>query len=502
MSIKFPIHAGLPQKKRTACLVLGVFLGGKLSPAAQTLDLATNGALSNIVRRGDMHADIGSHLLLHDIPGCLAQRILLIGCGKKQQLSMADYIDIQKNAYTALQAINVAKATSYLTQLSIKGHDTYDAIRTAIEATHYAHYQYDAFKKPKHPPKLKKLTLTVAERNMRTKAKQVVQQGTIIAEAIAYCRELANAPPNVCTPEYLTQQAKHISKEYEHVQCKILDEAALQQQNMHSLLAVGRGSTLPSYLIELHYHGTKQGVAPIVLVGKGVTFDAGGLSLKPAANMTDMKTDMCGAASVLSALQAIAALQLPLNVIAVVPTVENMPDGNAYRPSDIITTKSGKTVEILNTDAEGRMILCDALTHVEQFNPTAVIDVATLTGSIVVALGREYNGLYGNHMPLVHALLKAGENAHDEAWHMPMHSAYFKQMESHIADLKNAGGAEAGSITAACFLANFATRYHWAHLDIAGTSRSKTKAGVTGRPTALLIQYCIQQAQQMHNEKS
>lgn len=491
--MEFLVKSGQPHKQRTPCLILGVFHGKKLTPAARALDKATKSELSRILRRGDIDGDVGESLLLYNLPGCLADRILLIGCGKERELTAERYIEIQHHLYHALQHRGVVEAVSYLSQLPVKNRDAYWLVRFAIESISHTQYHYTAFKKShSHKTKLKRLLLTVPSRADLPTAEQALQHGRAIAKAIHFCRDLGNTPPNICNPAYLVKQAEALAKHHHSLNCKILDKAALEQENMHSLLAVGRGSKQPSYLIELSYNGGKKNAAPLVLVGKGVTFDTGGLNLKNMQGMATMKTDMCGSATVLAVMQAVAVLRLPLNVVGLVPTVENMPGGNAYRPSDIITTKSGKTVEVLNTDAEGRMILCDALTYAERFKPTAVIDIATLTGAAVMALGHEYSALFGTHSPLVNELLKAGQHAADEAWQLPMAAGHFKQIQSPIADLQNSGGRAAGCITAACFLASFAGKYHWAHLDIAGSARSEH--GVTGRPVSLLVQYLLQQS--------
>ena len=491
--MEFLVKSGHPHKQRTPALVLGLFNGKKLTPAAQEIDKAAKGELSRILRRGDIEGDIGDSLLLYDLPGCLADRVLIIGCGKERELTTTRYIDIQCHLSLVLQKSGIVEAVSYLTQLPVKHRDCYWLIRFAVEAISHAEYQYTEFKKSsRSKPKCKRLILTIPSRAELPQAEKALQQGHAIAEATHFCRDLGNTPPNVCDPGYLVQQALTLTKKFNSLQATILDEAKLEQEAMHSLLAVGRGSAKPSYLIQLSYQGGSKKTSPIVLVGKGVTFDTGGLNLKPYQSMLNMKTDMCGSASVLAVMQAVAQLSLPINVIGLVPTVENMPGSDAYRPSDIITTKSGQTVEVLNTDAEGRMILCDALTYAERFKPSAVIDIATLTGAIIVALGHEYSGLFGNHSPLVNELLKAGQQAQDEAWHLPMGENHYKLLNSNIADVKHIGDGSAASITAACFLSKFTEKYHWAHLDIAGVSRSKN--GVTGRPISLLMQYLFHQA--------
>lgn len=492
--MEFLVKSGLPHKQRTPCIVIGLFQGRKLTMAAQQLDDATQGELTKMLRRGDIDGTPSESLLLYDLPGCLADRVLLMGCGKERDLDTTRYIEIQKNLAKYLKKSGITEAVSYLTQLPVKNRNNAWLIRLAIEAMEAEQYRYTEFKKSDaHQQKCKRLILTIPSRTQLIQAEQAAEQGKAIANAVTLCRHLGNTPANICDTDGLVAQAKALSKQYNSIQIQVLDKAALEKENMHSLLAVGRGSVKPSYLIEMSYQGAKKKTAPTVLIGKGVVFDSGGLCLKPMQGMIPMKFDMCGAATVIAVMQAVATLKLPINVVGLVPTVENMPSGDAYRPSDVITTKSGITVEVLNTDAEGRMILCDALTYAERFNPHAVIDVATLTGAIVVALGNEYAGVFGNHQPLINALIKSGQQAHDEAWAMPIGKLHLKQIESSIADIKNIGGPPAASCTAAAFLSHFAKRYHWAHLDIAGVSHTDKSIGGTGRPVSLLVQYLMTQ---------
>ena len=339
---------------------------------------------------------------------------------------------------------------------------------------------------------MRKIILSVPTRRALPIGDKAVAEGQAIANGVKLTKDLANLPGNICTPTFLAKQAKELQKVHKSIKIKVLDEAEMEQLGMGALLAVSRGSHEPAKLITLEYRGTSKDTKPVVLVGKGVTFDSGGISIKPAAQMDEMKFDMCGAASVLGTLATTAELNLPINVVGVIPATENMPNGNATKPGDIVTSLSGQTIEILNTDAEGRLILCDALTYCERFNPDVVIDIATLTGACVIALGKYATGLLSNHSPLANDLLNAGRTSNDRAWQLPLWEDYHQQLDSPFADMANVGGREAGTITAASFLSRFTKQFHWSHLDIAGTAWTGGKEkGATGRPVPLLAQYLL-----------
>ena len=321
-----------------------------------------------------------------------------------------------------------------------------------------------------------------------------MQQGVAIGEAMNLAKDLGNLAPNICTPTYLAEQATRIAKTYK-LKATVLEEKDMEKLGMGALLAVARGSSQPAKLIVLEYWGRSKKEKPVVLVGKGITFDSGGISLKPASEMDEMKYDMCGAASVLGTITAIAKIRLPLNVVGIIPTTENMPDGNASKPADVVTSMSGQTIEILNTDAEGRLILCDALTYAERYEPDTVIDIATLTGACVIALGHVASGLLTPDDDLAEEVLRASGQAADPAWRLPLWDDYQEQLKSNFADMANIGGRPAGTITAACFLSRFTRKYRWAHLDIAGTAwKSGKEKGATGRPVPLLTQFLIERA--------
>ena len=494
--MEFSIKSGSPEKQRSACVVAGVFESRKLTLPAELLDKAADGYISEIVRRGDMEGKAGSTLLLHKVPGTLCERVLLVGLGKEKDFREKEFCNAVRTAVKTLNETGAFDASIFLTELAVKKRSVAWRVRqTAIIALD-ATYKFDQFKSKKDEVRrpLRKLTLGVERRNELTLSEEALNQGIAIAEGMALAKTLGNLPPNVCHPTYLAEQALAMAKEFT-LGCEILDTAEMDKLGMHSLLSVARGAHQPPKLIVLSYKGAKTSEKPVVLVGKGVTFDTGGISLKPAAEMDEMKYDMCGAAGVLGTMQAVARMQLPINLTVIVPATENMPGGNATRPGDIVTSMSGQTIEILNTDAEGRLILCDALTYAERFEPETVIDVATLTGACVVALGGVASGLFSNKDSLARDLLDAGDEAHDRAWHMPLWDDYQELLKSPFADMANIGGRWGGAITAACFLSRFTKKYDWAHLDIAGTAwKSGADKGATGRPVPLLTHYLMQRA--------
>ncbi len=498
--MEFTVKSGSPEKQRTACVVVGVYEPRRLTPSAQRLDELTDGYISSLIRRGDLEGKPGQTLLLHSIDNTLCDRILLVGCGRERDLSFTQYRKIISHAVNKLNDTGSMEAVFYLTELPVKGCNSSQRIRHTIEAAQDSLYRFDQLKSRKDATRrpLRKIVLTVQNRRELTDGEQAVREGVAITQGIKLARDLGNMPGNICTPSYLADRAISLSKIYSNLSCEILEEAELEEMGMGAFMSVARGSSQPAKLIVMNYLNGDPQVEPVCLVGKGVTFDSGGISLKPGAAMDEMKYDMCGAASVLGTINAVAELQLQTNVVVIIPTTENMPDGKASRPGDIVTSLSGKTVEILNTDAEGRLILCDALTYSKKFNPGVVIDVATLTGACVIALGKQAAGLFSNHSPLSHDLINAGKSSGDRVWEMPLFEEYHEQLESNFADLANIGGREAGAITAASFLAEFCKKYQWAHLDIAGVAwKSGNEKAATGRPVSLLTQYIIDR----YNEK-
>jgi leucyl aminopeptidase len=490
--MNFTIKCGNPEKQRTACVVVGIFESHRLSSAATAIDKVSKKYLSNILKHGDMDGKIGQSLLLHNVPGTSSSRLLLVGCGKEKKLDGSHYRHIIANAIGKLKLTGATEAVSYLSELSVKDKDEYWKLRQFVEISQSVTYEFRQLKsKDKQSKnKLKKLVLTVSDRKDVTTGERAIKDGTAIANGVALARDLANLPPNICTPTYLAEQAKKLGKSQKSVKVTVLNEAAMEKLGMGSLLSVSQGSRQPAKLISMEYKGAKKDEKPFVLVGKGVTFDTGGISIKPSAAMDEMKYDMCGAASVFGAITAVSEMELPINVVGVVPTVENMPGGEATRPGDIYTSMSGQTIEVLNTDAEGRLILCDALTYSEKFKPATVIDIATLTGACIIALGKHASGLLSNNDALARDILDAGESTGDRAWQLPLWEEYQSQINSPFADIANVGGREAGTITAACFLSRFTKKFKWAHLDIAGTAwLSGKNKGATGRP--VLVQYLI-----------
>ena len=494
--MEFSIKSGAPEKQRSACVVVGVFESRKLSAAAESIDRAAQGHLAEIVRRGDMEGKLGSTLLLHNVPQILGDRVLLVGLGREREFRDKEYRDACRAAVRTLNDTGAMEAVLYLTELPVRRRSLSWRISQAVIVAAETLYRFDQLKS-KHDEvrrPLRRLTLTVGRRAELAEAETSMRQAEAIAEGMRLAKDLGNLAPNVCTPSYLAEQARGIAEAHA-MKCEVLEASDMEQLGMGALLAVARGTVQPPKLIALTYQGADAEAAPIVLVGKGITFDTGGISLKPSAEMDEMKFDMCGAASVLGTLLAVAQMRLPLNVVGVIPSTENMPGGRATKPGDVVKTLSGQTVEILNTDAEGRLILCDALTWCERLKPAAVIDIATLTGACVIALGHVAAGLFANDDALAREVLAAGDAAYDRAWHMPLWDDYQEQLRSNFADMANIGGRPAGSITAACFLSRFARNFRWAHLDIAGVAwKSGREKGSTGRPVPLLAQFLIERA--------
>ncbi len=495
--MEFSIKSGSPEKQRTGCVVVGVFEGRKLSASAQAIDKAAKGFLTEVLRRGDHEGKAGTSLLLHCLTGLPSDRVLLVGLGKERELGESGYRKAIDTAIKALRSTGAGEATFFLTEVALRRRDVAFRIEQAVLGIMEGLYRFDRMKSkpPEAKRSLRKVVLSVPRRSDIAPGEAAVRRALAIAEGVHLARDLGNLPANVCTPSYLAEQAHEIAGKH-GLHCEVLEQKDLEKLGMGSFLAVARGSRQPPKLIILEHRGAKKKDAPpVVLVGKGVTFDTGGISLKPAPEMDEMKFDMCGAASVLGTMKAAALMKLPLNVVGIVPATENMPGGNAVKPGDIVTTMSGKTVEILNTDAEGRLILCDALTYAERYKPAAVVDIATLTGAMVISLGHIATGLFANADSLARELLHAGEASWDRAWHLPLWDDYQEGLKSNFADIPNIGSRAGGAITAACFLERFTKAYPWAHLDIAGTAwKSGSDKGATGRPVALLANFLAKRA--------
>jgi len=493
MTLQFSLGTAAPETVDTACVLVGVYEHGMLTSAAAQLDSAAGGLIKRQVESGDISGKAGSSTLLFAPAGITAKRVLVVGLGTQKSFDAARFQKVSIEAARALGRLPVADAVSYLTEVDVPGRDSAWRVRIAALASDYAAYRYTATFKPRDKSKQPELAaLTFAG---GADAQAGLDQAVAIAEGVRFAREMANLPPNICNPAYIAAQAQAFADAQDKVSCSVLDEVAMEKLGFGSLLAVARGSINKPRLIALEYKGGNDGDKPYAFVGKGVTFDSGGISLKPGAGMEEMKFDMGGAAGVLGAFVAAVKMGLKLNLVCVVPSVENMPDGDSYRPSDVLTSLSGLTIEVLNTDAEGRLILCDALTWTAHtFQPRALIDAATLTGACVIALGKHATALMSKHDDLAAELLAAGEETLDRAWRLPLWDDYQAQLESGFADVANIGGKSAGAITAGCFLSRFTEGQRWAHLDIAGTAWDEGRKGLaTGRPVALLAQWLINQ---------
>ena len=475
----------------TDCVVVGVYKNSQLSAAATQLDRASHGAIQNHLTLGDFTGEKKRTSMLYNLTGVTPKRVLLVGMGEKDKLTLETLAQLTQTAEGVLKTANVGHVSSFLTD-ELSAELITPAIRQTVMAVTEALYTFNTYKsKPEDIPVPNLSAWTIAH-TIAGDFSPALKQGIAIADGMTVCRDLANSPGNVCTPTHLANVATELANASDKVDCHILEESDMEELGMGSFLSVSKGSDEAGKMIILHYHGGKEGEAPLVLVGKGITFDTGGISLKPGLAMDEMKFDMGGAASVLGTLTACVGMHLPLNVVGVIAAAENMPSGRASKPGDIVTSMSGKTIEILNTDAEGRLVLCDALTYVERFKPAAVIDIATLTGACITALGHHTSGLLANNDALAEEVLKAGKEACDEAWRLPMGEKYQEQLKSNFADMANIGGPPAGTITAACFLSRFSETYPWAHLDIAGTAwRSGAAKGATARPVPLLTQFLL-----------
>jgi len=490
MDIK--VTTRLPSATENTCQVVFLFSDGRLSGAARKIDAESHGLIKSLLQSGDYTAAVGQVYLFHHIAASPAGRVLLVGLGNRKHVDARTWRNASLAAAKTLSTVNAVVAiTDCLTSVKI---DILSPAEMAeqwvcdlVSATHV--FDLHPGIKDRSHPVLSRCLISI-EKKSHEAVNQAARRGLATGNGIALARDLGNLAPNYCTPDYLSKRAIAMAESCEQLTTTIVEEAEMEELGMGAMLAVSQGSRQPAQLIVMNYQGKSRAGSPIALVGKGVTFDTGGISIKPSESMDEMKYDMCGAAGVFGAMQAITELKLELNVIGIVAAAENMPDGNAVRPGDVITSMSGQSIEILNTDAEGRLVLCDALTYVEQFKPSTVIDLATLTGACVIALGDVASAVMGNHQDTIDALVKAGEKSGDRCWPLPIWDDYQKQLDSNFADMANIGGRPAGAITAGCFLSRFAENYDWAHLDIAGTAWTKgATKGATGRPVSLLMQY-------------
>ena len=485
-------NSSLITLQKEECLVVTVQLGKKQTSLIKDIDELTKGMISQLIKSGDINCELGKTTFLYASPN--SPKILVVGCGQAKNFDINAAKKMIQAATKELITKQVKNTSWDILTLNpaISGEIAKQLPQITSELT----YSFDQFKSTKsEKPSLQKVTLLYSDKKTIKHVESQLSQGQIIANAIVSTKNIANMPSNIGNAKYLAEQGKSLGKQHSSLKVTCLGEKELAKLNMNAYLAVGRGSANESIMTVIEYHGAKDKKAkPYVLVGKGLTFDSGGISIKPSAGMDEMKYDMCGAATVFGVMQAVAELKLPINVVGVMAGCENMPDGNSYRPGDILTTMSGTTVEIINTDAEGRLVLCDALTYVERFQPKTVIDIATLTGACIIALGHHYTGVMGNNAELTEQLVNSSNQAGDKAWSLPIDSDFQEQIKSTCADIVNAGGRDGGTITAACFLSRFTEKYQWAHLDIAGTAwKSGANKGATGRPVAMLIQYLLNQ---------
>jgi len=461
--------------------------GPQLQNSAADLDKSLDGAISSLIKAGDFGGKSGQTLVIH-IPGPAGKRIILVGtegANTAQQQIKA----IQAGAAALLKTAS-SKAVWVGEGLSEDTEWQAGIVARSVQAASYQYTPQPKMVKKSKPAKLKSLTYWTSSKAGANAAKKGLAYGASVGNGMNAARQLGNLPANICTPTYLANQAKALAKGQRNVTTNVLSEADMKKLKMGSLLSVSAGSDQPAKLIVIKYQGTKASVKPTVLVGKAVTFDTGGISLKPGGGMDEMKYDMCGGASVIGVMNALIENQLPVNVVGIIPATENMPNGQATKPGDVVTSMSGQTIEILNTDAEGRLILCDALTYAGRFKPDTVIDIATLTGAVIGALGKVTAGLLSNDDELAEGLLASGTKSGDRAWRMPLWEEYDELLKSNFADMANIGGPQAGTITAACFLARFTKKYKWAHLDVAGTAWvSGAQKGATGRPVPILMEY-------------
>ncbi|ALD15307.1 multifunctional aminopeptidase A [Buchnera aphidicola (Aphis glycines)] len=477
---------------KTDCIVVGVFKFGELTMSADILNKYSDGYISQLINQGDINGEIGTHLLLYNVPNIISKRILLVGCGAKNNFNLFCLTKVIKKIIPMLNKKSIQNIFFSLTELHCNKNQIYWFIRKIISDVQKEIFDISTFLRKEIY--LKSITFDIEDKNLLLLAKTAIQHAKAISAGLIAAKKLSNLPPNICNPLYVSLQAEKLSQIYkDNIEVKTIDSKKMKSLGMHAYLAVGSSSKNKPYMSVIQY-STKNTLNKkiIILVGKGLTFDSGGISIKPSQNMHEMKYDMCGAAAVYGTLIMAAELNLPLNIIGVLASCENMPGGSSFRPGDVLNTMSGKTVEVLNTDAEGRLVLCDVFKYIERFSPNIVIDVATLTGACVTALGHDVTGLFSNHQTLVNNLKEAAQQTDDKVWQLPLFEEYEKDIKSNIADFSNVGNRGAGAITAACFLSQFTKKYHWAHLDIAGTAwESGINKGSTGRPVELLSQFLL-----------
>lgn len=497
--ITIDVKSGSAGKSRDDAVVIPLLAGRRLSASGQEIQEASNYALRDYLRKFDQAGDFGDFGMLYHVPGMLSPRLALIGVEEEKKLTLAKLRQLAAQLARRLDDSGARDIAVYLPELNVRGSTIADRVRALAEGVWLGLYRFDKYQTEKKASKrpLRKVTLMLPSR------RDLDPAGTALAEARAACagtlfaRDIANEPGNVCTPAYLGEQA--LTLKHAKLEVTVMDKAAIIKAGFKGLLAVSQGSSQEPRFIILEYRGGGKDDAPVALVGKGLTFDAGGISLKPPKQMDEMKFDMCGAAAVLGIVKAVCEMNLPVNILGVIAAAENLPGGTAYKPGDILSSYKGVTIEVLNTDAEGRIVLADALAYASEQKPAAIVDFATLTGACVIALGAQASGLMGNNEGLLAALERSGQDTYDRVWRLPLFEEYQEQIKSEIADIKNTGGREAGTITAACFLSRFVDDIPWAHLDIAGTAWNMKGSdiaakGATGAGVRLLVQYLARRA--------
>jgi leucyl aminopeptidase len=496
--MRFESFSRKAAEQRSDCLVIGAFERGELGDEASAVDRALRGRVHALLTHGDFSGRAGESLLMPEIGGLGSRRLLLVGLGPKAQFNRKAWRRGMQNAISALARTRVATAAIALERPGLRELDDYYFGRASAEIAGTSLYRINDLKTARRPrpPRLARILVGPVSASAVSDVRRGLESGAALAESSELLRNLGNLPGNLCTPRYLATQAREIARRHRRqVRVRVFDEAAIRRLRMGCLLAVTRGSEEPARFIVLEYRGGRSGRAPVVLVGKGVTFDTGGISLKDPPAMDEMKFDMCGAATVLAAIDFAARARLRINLVGLVPACENMPDGRAIKPGDIVTSASGQTVEILNTDAEGRLILCDALNYARRYSPDVVVDFATLTGACIVALGNHHSGVMANDDALARELIEAGVRADDRAWQLPLTEEYAEQLRTNFADMANVGGREGGAITAAAFLGKFTSGLRWAHMDIAGTAwTTGTAKGASGRPLSLVADFLTRRA--------
>ena len=490
-----------PVRLVTDCLVIAVAAKNKFSPEAQEIDIASGKRLSSVLENGDFDGSLGTSLMLQGLEGVKAKRVLLVGCGDKAKLSLKEARKLLISIAKSLLSSQAKDAHLALASLALAGADHYWLAERLAQELEDASYSYSTTKSTKAKASaLKSISLAAPKGTSKAKIDTAFASGVATGRGINCAKELGNLPGNICTPIYLAQQAIDLAKGNRALTVKVLSEKQMARLGMGSLLSVSAGSSQEAQLIVMEYKGAKvkpkaDRPAPHMLVGKGITFDTGGISLKAGAAMDEMKFDMCGAASVIGTMAAVVEMALPIDIVAIVAAAENMPSGKATKPGDVVTSMSGLTIEILNTDAEGRLVLCDALTYGERYKPASVIDVATLTGAAVATFGSHVSAMLSNDDALAAELSDCGNASLDQVWQLPLHDEYQHLLDSNFADIANIGGPRAGTITAACFLSRFTKKFKWAHLDIAGSAwNSGAAKGATGRPVSLLLEYLRRKA--------